>query len=167
MPPSSRAHVLDRLIGAELPDFRTHEELRAFEATPYAERIAAQSTYDALRIDSATRMKNPEQWHLSPMLQCGRRLWLGGNIEGTFDLRPTLAQARRDLAIPFNDIRRRPRCCGNFLFFQPDRIAAGWQRIACERSASDFPGGESGGRAGGPRERQESCLVRRWMPERN
>ena len=48
-----RAHLLDRLIGAELPEFRMDEELRAFEATPYAERIAAQSTYDALRVGAA------------------------------------------------------------------------------------------------------------------
>jgi fatty-acyl-CoA synthase len=49
----TRAHLLDRLIGAELPEFRTDEEVRAFEATPYAERIAAQSTYDALRAGAA------------------------------------------------------------------------------------------------------------------
>jgi fatty-acyl-CoA synthase len=48
-----RAHLLDRLIGAELPEFRTDEELRAFEATPYSERIAAQSTYEALQIGAA------------------------------------------------------------------------------------------------------------------
>jgi fatty-acyl-CoA synthase len=45
--------LLDRLIGAELPEFRTDEELRAFEAIPYAERIAAQNTYDALRAGAA------------------------------------------------------------------------------------------------------------------
>src|SRR5262245_8436815 len=48
-----RAHLLDRLIGAELPEFRTDEALRAFEATPYSERIAAQSTYEALQIGAA------------------------------------------------------------------------------------------------------------------
>ena len=48
-----RAHLLDRLIGADLPEFRTDEELRAFEATPYDERIAAQSTYEALQIGAA------------------------------------------------------------------------------------------------------------------
>ena len=48
-----RAHLLDRLIGAELPEFRSDEELRAFEATPYSERIAAQSTYEALQIGAA------------------------------------------------------------------------------------------------------------------
>jgi fatty-acyl-CoA synthase len=48
-----QAHLLDRLIGAELPEFRSEEELRAFEATPYAERIAAQSTYEALQLGAA------------------------------------------------------------------------------------------------------------------
>ena len=49
----TRAHLLDRLIGAELPEFRTEQEVRAFESTPYAERIAAQSTYEALQIGAA------------------------------------------------------------------------------------------------------------------
>ena len=44
---------MDRVIGAELPELRTDEELRTFEATPYAERIAAQGTYDALQIGAA------------------------------------------------------------------------------------------------------------------
>jgi len=48
-----RAHLLDRLIGEELPEFRTDEELRAFEAAPYAERVAAQSTYEALQIGAS------------------------------------------------------------------------------------------------------------------
>ena len=48
-----RAHLLDRVIGDELPEFRTDEELRAFEATPYDERIAARSTYEALQIGAA------------------------------------------------------------------------------------------------------------------
>ena len=47
------AHLLDRLIGAELPSLRTPAELHAFEATPYAERIAAQSTYEALQLGAA------------------------------------------------------------------------------------------------------------------
>jgi acyl-CoA synthetase (AMP-forming)/AMP-acid ligase II len=48
-----RAHLLDRLIGEELPEFRTDTELRAFESTPYAERVAAQSTYEALQLGAA------------------------------------------------------------------------------------------------------------------
>ena len=47
------AHLLDRLIGAELPALRTAAELAAFEATPYAERIAAVSTYEALQLGAA------------------------------------------------------------------------------------------------------------------
>ena len=47
------AHLLDRLIGAELPALRTVADLHAFEATPYAERIAAQSTYEALQLGAA------------------------------------------------------------------------------------------------------------------
>jgi fatty-acyl-CoA synthase len=49
----THAHLLDRLIGAELPEFRTDEEVRKFEATPYSERIAAQSTYEALQLGAA------------------------------------------------------------------------------------------------------------------
>jgi fatty-acyl-CoA synthase len=48
-----RAHLLDRLIGADWPDLSTGAALRAFEAVPYAERIAAQSTYAALQLGAA------------------------------------------------------------------------------------------------------------------
>ena len=47
------AHLLDRLIGAELPSLRTAADVHAFEATPYAKRIAAQSTYEALQLGAA------------------------------------------------------------------------------------------------------------------
>ena len=54
MPPSSRAHVLDRLIGAELPRFQSMSDVRAFEAqAPFAERVAAASTYEALQLGAA------------------------------------------------------------------------------------------------------------------
>lgn len=56
---SRQAHRLDRLIGAELPWFRTDEELRAFEAAPYAERIAAQSTYEALQLGASIDPEAP------------------------------------------------------------------------------------------------------------
>ncbi len=49
----TRVHLLDRLIGAEMPVFKTAADVRAFEATPYAERIAAQSTYEALQLGAA------------------------------------------------------------------------------------------------------------------
>lgn len=42
-------HLLDRLIGPDWPDLSTSDALRAFESTPYPERIAARSTYEALR----------------------------------------------------------------------------------------------------------------------
>ncbi|HSB24217.1 MAG TPA: AMP-binding protein, partial [Burkholderiaceae bacterium] len=57
---SPRAHVLDKLIGAELPRFRSMADVRAFEdLAPYAERIAAQSTYEALRLGAALNPAAP------------------------------------------------------------------------------------------------------------
>jgi fatty-acyl-CoA synthase len=50
-------HPLDRRIGNAYPSFATDAELRTFEETPYAERIAAQSTYEALRLGAA---QNPD-----------------------------------------------------------------------------------------------------------
>ena len=49
----AQAHPLDRLIGAQMPSFRTGAELTAFEATPYVDRIKAQSTFEALQIGAA------------------------------------------------------------------------------------------------------------------
>jgi fatty-acyl-CoA synthase len=47
----TRTHLLDRLIGDTMPALGTDAEVRAFEAAaPYGERIAAQSTYEALRL---------------------------------------------------------------------------------------------------------------------
>src|SRR5579872_3398508 len=50
-------HLLDRCIGNEFPDFSSDADIRAFEEIPYADRIAAQSTYDAIRLGAA---HNPE-----------------------------------------------------------------------------------------------------------
>lgn len=50
-------HSLDRLIGNEYPTFHTAADVRAFEEVPYADRIAAQSTYDAIKLGAA---KNPD-----------------------------------------------------------------------------------------------------------
>src|ERR1700750_2559444 len=47
------AHLLDRLIGNEYPSFTSAAELRAFEQVPYADRIAAASTYEALKLGAA------------------------------------------------------------------------------------------------------------------
>jgi fatty-acyl-CoA synthase len=49
----SRAHLLDRLIGDKRPDLSTEALLREFEATPYDDRIAAQSTYEVLQLGAA------------------------------------------------------------------------------------------------------------------
>jgi fatty-acyl-CoA synthase len=49
----TRAHPLDKVIGSDMPLLRSAEEVRAFEATPYAERMAAQSTYEALQLGAA------------------------------------------------------------------------------------------------------------------
>src|SRR5579863_7406773 len=46
-------HSLDRLIGDEYPTFATEADLRAFEQVPYADRIVAQSTYDAIKLGAA------------------------------------------------------------------------------------------------------------------
>jgi len=55
----NRPHLLDRIIGPDWPDLSTSEAVRAFEATPYADRIAARSTYDALRIGASVNPDAP------------------------------------------------------------------------------------------------------------
>jgi fatty-acyl-CoA synthase len=50
-------HSLDRLIGCEYPTFATEADVRTFEQAAYGERIAAQSTYDAIKLGAA---KNPD-----------------------------------------------------------------------------------------------------------
>ena len=50
---ATQALALDRLSGAHWPDLATDAALRAFEAVPFADRIAARSTYEALRIGAA------------------------------------------------------------------------------------------------------------------
>ena len=49
----TQAHLLDKLIGDEVPLFRNAADVEAFEATPYAQRIAAHSTYEALQRGAA------------------------------------------------------------------------------------------------------------------
>jgi len=46
-------HLLDRCIGSDYPSFATDADIRAFEKIPYADRIAAQSTYDAIKLGAA------------------------------------------------------------------------------------------------------------------
>jgi fatty-acyl-CoA synthase len=50
-------HTLDLLIGSEYPVFATDADLQAFQQVPYADRIAAQSTYDAIKLGAA---RNPD-----------------------------------------------------------------------------------------------------------
>jgi fatty-acyl-CoA synthase len=52
-------HLLDRKIGASRPSLATEAQLREFEAIPYDERIAAQSTYDVIRMAAAQRPDHP------------------------------------------------------------------------------------------------------------
>jgi len=55
-------HALDRLIGNDFPDLATDEAVRAIERVPYADRIAAESTFDAIKLGAA---RNPD----APALQ--------------------------------------------------------------------------------------------------
>ncbi len=48
-----RALLLDRIIGETLPSLATEADLRAFEAIPYSQRIAAVSTYDAIKLGAS------------------------------------------------------------------------------------------------------------------
>ena len=50
-------HLLDRRIGPDWPDLSSAAAVAAFEAVPYDERIAARSTYEALRLG---RDANPD-----------------------------------------------------------------------------------------------------------
>jgi fatty-acyl-CoA synthase len=46
-------HLLDRCIGNEYPTFASDADVRAFEEIAYTDRIAAQSTYDAIQLGAA------------------------------------------------------------------------------------------------------------------
>jgi fatty-acyl-CoA synthase len=46
-------HLLDRVISDEYPRLASDAEVRAFEETPCADRVAAESTYDAIRFGAA------------------------------------------------------------------------------------------------------------------
>jgi fatty-acyl-CoA synthase len=52
-------HPLDTLIGTEFPVFQSDADVRAFEQTPYANRIAARSTYEALQLGAAVDPNAP------------------------------------------------------------------------------------------------------------
>src|SRR5271165_6643539 len=46
-------HPLDRLLGDQRPSLSNAAQVKALEAVPFDERIAAQSTYEALQIGAA------------------------------------------------------------------------------------------------------------------
>src|SRR6516225_5013643 len=50
-------HLLDRFIDHDYPGFATDADVHAFEKIPYAERIAADSTYEAIMLGAA---RNPD-----------------------------------------------------------------------------------------------------------
>ena len=51
--------LLDRVIGAEWPRLATDADVRAFESVPYEQRIAATSTYEALRLGATRDPQTP------------------------------------------------------------------------------------------------------------
>ncbi len=53
MPTPPRTHVLDRLIGADLPLLTNAADIAAIEAVPWPVRAAATSTYEALRLGAS------------------------------------------------------------------------------------------------------------------
>jgi fatty-acyl-CoA synthase len=60
MPPNPRAHLLDKLIGTELPRLASPAEVAAFEAqAPWDQRVAAASTYEALQLGAALDPQAP------------------------------------------------------------------------------------------------------------
>src|ERR1041384_774153 len=42
--------LLDRMVGKAFPVLASDDDVRAFEAVPYVERIAAASTFDAIKL---------------------------------------------------------------------------------------------------------------------
>lgn len=60
VPVPTRAHLLDRLIGAELPRSNSAADVANFEAqAPWAERVAAACTYQALQLGPALNPDAP------------------------------------------------------------------------------------------------------------
>ena len=56
---AGRAVPIDRSIGAEHPRLASAADVEAFEKIPYAERIAAASTYDAIKLGAAVNPNAP------------------------------------------------------------------------------------------------------------
>ncbi|MCA0240665.1 MAG: acyl-CoA synthetase [Proteobacteria bacterium] len=59
MPSPAGLHSLDRVIGDQWPRLASDDDRRAFESVPYASRIAADSTYEALRLGAAIDGRTP------------------------------------------------------------------------------------------------------------
>src|SRR2546428_6237394 len=55
----SHGHPLDRYIGDAYPDLEDPRAVAAFERIPYDERIAVQSTYEALRVGASLAPDEP------------------------------------------------------------------------------------------------------------
>jgi fatty-acyl-CoA synthase len=54
-----RAHLLDRFIGEQYPTFAGAADIDAFEAVPWTERVAAASTFEAIRLGAANNPDAP------------------------------------------------------------------------------------------------------------
>ena len=54
-----RAHLLDRFIGEQYPTFAGTADIDAFEAVPWTERVAAASTFEAIRLGAANNPDAP------------------------------------------------------------------------------------------------------------
>lgn len=74
-------HPLDRTIGGDFPCFATSADIRAFEGVPYADRIAAHSTLEALECGAAAAGDAPAIQFLpnadpadTPLVVTGRAL---------------------------------------------------------------------------------------------
>ncbi|MCX7201466.1 MAG: acyl-CoA synthetase, partial [Burkholderiales bacterium] len=61
----TRPHLLDRHFGPDWPDTSSAQAVRAIEAVPLTERLAALSTYEALRVGAAHNPQAPAI-HLLP-----------------------------------------------------------------------------------------------------
>ena len=55
----SRAMLLDRVIGDSFPSLASAADVKAFEGVPYLERIAAASTFDAIKLGAAHNADAP------------------------------------------------------------------------------------------------------------
>lgn len=53
------AHLLDRFIGNDYPSLATDADVRALERIPYKDRIAAASTYEAIKLGAAANPDAP------------------------------------------------------------------------------------------------------------